>query len=581
MRLHIPRIPAKTAETATVRTSSLNDPIVHLIHQDYTTLHPDQTVGEALEWLRSNPPAGRIIYFYVVDADGVLCGVVPTRRLILGDPEAYVADIMVRELTTLPSTATVQEACEFFTLYRLLAFPVVDNAGRLVGIVDIELYTGEIERMKQAAPAARFLRPFAQFMQIESSGGIILLVCTLAALILANSPWSTPFNELWETRVGFDFGSITLKESLRYWINEGMMTMFFFVVGLEIKREFVTGELSDRRKAILPLVAAAGGMIVPGALYLIMHWGAPTAHGWGIPTATDIAFVVGFLVLFGRRVPHGLKVFLLSLAIMDDIGAILVIALGYSRDIALAPLTAGLALMCLGVLFRWAGVQGVIGYATLGALIWLGFLKSGVNPTVVGVMLGLLTPIRPLLGQSVPIDRVAELLKRVAGTEGRQLEAHRDPVSPADRLEHALHPWVAFFIMPIFALANAGVSLETTAFGQPVAIAVAIALILGKPLGIMLFSLAFLGVGWGKLPDGVTRKVLFGGSCLAGIGFTMSLFIAGLAFDGPHLQEAKVGILVGSALSGGIGSFMLWWFLPRRARSMQATDRNASKNSIL
>src|SRR5262249_48271465 len=280
------------------------------MHQQYTTLRPEQSVGEALDWLRTHPPAGRIIYFYVVDGAGVLRGVVPTRRLILSAPGVTIADIMVRQLTTLPITATVLEACEFFILHRLLAFPVVDGGGRLVGIVDVELYTGEIERMNEAAPAARFLRPFARFLRIESSGGIVLMACTLAALVLANSPWSAEFSGFWEREVGLDFGGFALQKTLRDWINDGLMTLFFFVIGLEIKRELVSGELSDWRKAMLPLVAAAGGMIAPAAIYLMLHGGKPTAHGWGVPTATDIAFVVGFLFLFGRRVPQGLKVLL-------------------------------------------------------------------------------------------------------------------------------------------------------------------------------------------------------------------------------------------------------------------------------
>jgi len=543
--------------------ATLDEPVTQHMHQKYTTLRPGQTVDEALDWLRAHPPTGRIIYFYVVDVDGVLRGVVPTRRLILSAPGATIADIMVRQVTTLWIDATVLEACELFILHRFLAFPVVDGAGRLVGVVDVELYTDEIERMNQAAPATRFLRPFARFLQIESSGGIVLMACTLAALVLANSRWSAAFSDFWQCQIGVDFGGVTFNKTLLHWINDGLMTLFFFVVGLEIKRELVSGELSDWRKALLPLVAAAGGMVVPAAIYLMFHGGQPTARGWGVPTATDIAFVVGFLVLLGQRVPQGLKVLLLSLAIVDDIGAILVIAIGYNHDVALGPLAAGFVGLGMVFLFRWAGVRHLLAYAVLGVVIWLAFLKSGVHPTVVGVALGLLTPARPLLGERVPVDLVTDLLKRLAGAQGQPAPKRQELVSPAERLEHALHPWVAFLIMPIFALANAGVNLEPAALGHPVAVAVAAALVLGKPLGIVLFSLTFLRLGWANLPEGVNVKVLVGGGCLAGIGFTMSLFIAGLAFDGPHLDEAKIGILVGSTLSAALGSFVLFRVLPR------------------
>jgi NhaA family Na+:H+ antiporter len=531
------------------------------MHQDYTSLRADQSAGEALDWLRQHPPQGRIIYFYVVDAAGVLQGVVPTRRLILSAPDAKLADIMVRNLIAVPARATVLEACEFFVFHRLLAFPVVDDRGHLLGIVDVDLYTEQLDRLGELAPAFRWLRPLARFFHIESSGGIALMACTVAALALANSPWAESFASFWQISIGIDVAGVGLHKPIVLWINDGLMTLFFFVVGLEIKREFVSGELSDWHKAMLPLVAALGGMAAPAAVYLALQWGQPTASGWGVPTATDIAFVVGFLVLLGPRVPHGLKVLLLSLAIVDDIGAILVIALGYNQGLIPWLLALGLGGLGLALVVRWLGVRHVVAYIAIGAFTWLCFLKSGVHPTVAGVALGLMTPARPLLGDRAPFDVMTDLIRRLGGLHG---EKGRPPelVSPLDRLEHALHPWVAFFIMPVFALANAGVALEPRLLTQPVAVAVVAGLVLGKPLGIVLFSLAALRLGVARMPKGVNVKTLLGAGCLAGIGFTMSLFIAGLAFSDIHLDEAKVGILAGSGVSAALGLLLLYQFLP-------------------
>lgn len=548
--------------------TNFDDPVTGHLRQDYTVLRADQTVGEALDWLRQHPPPGRIIYFYVVDGEGVLRGVVPTRRLVLSPPSALLADIMGREVTTLPARATVLEACEFFILHRLLAVPVVDENHRLVGVADIDLYTDELARLGEGKPVFQWLRPLGRFLQIESASGIVLLVCTLLALVLANSPWSAAYQSLWQTKVGLTFGAWQLEEPLLHWINDGLMTLFFFVVGLEIKRELVSGELNDWQKAMLPVMAALGGMVVPAALYLACHVGRPTVVGWGIPMATDIAFVVGFLVLLGSRVPQGLKILLLSLAIADDIGAVVVIALVYSTNLSLPALTAGFAGLGLVLFFRWIGVRLVLAYFVLGLGTWLAFFLSGVHPTVAGVVLGLLTPARPWMGDRVPFDVVPDLFKRISGNQGKvALPDRREPVSPLDRLVHTLHPWVAFLIMPLFALANAGVVVELSDLGKPVAVAVALGLILGKPLGIVLFSWGAVKLGLAQLPAGINGKVLVGAGCLAGIGFTMALFIASLALRGPdlgpHLDEAKIGILGGSTVSAVLGSLLLLRFLPR------------------
>lgn len=542
--------------------AGLDELVSRRMHQNYTALRMDQTVAAALDWLRQHPPQDRIIYFYVVDDAGTLKGVVPTRRLILSAPDARLADIMVAKVMALPARATVLEACEFFILHRLLAFPVVDDDGRLIGVVDIELYTGELDRLGDTTPALRWLRPFALFLKIESAAGFVLLGCAVVAIVLANSPWAGAFHDVWETEIGVELGGFGLKKTLLHWINDGLMTLFFFVVGLEIKREFVAGELNEWRKAALPIVAAVGGMAAPAAVYLAFQAGQPTAHGWGVPTATDIAFVVGFLVLLGPRVPHGLKVMLLSLAIVDDIGATLVIAVAYTAELSTTALALGIGGLGLVVVLRALGVRSVAAYVVLSVPIWIAFVKSGVHPTVAGVALGLLTPARPWLGDRVPFDLVTDLLTRIGALQGENARQN-ELVSPLERLEHALHPWVAFFIMPVFALANAGVAVTLADVGEPIALAVAAGLVVGKPLGVVLFGLAAVGVGLAKFPAGVNAKVLVGAGCLAGIGFTMAIFIASLAFDDPHhLAEAKIGILIGSGISAALGCFLLRWFLP-------------------
>jgi NhaA family Na+:H+ antiporter len=350
------------------------------------------------------------------------------------------------------------------------------------------------------------------------------------------------------------------------------MTIFFFVVGLEIKRELVAGELSDPKKAALPVMAALGGMVAPATIYLLLQHGEPGEPGWGIPMATDIAFVVGFLALLGSRAPLGLKILLLSLAIADDIGAVLVIAIFYSTQVSFAAL--GLAALGFAAVYglNQIGVRSIAVYVLIGAAIWVAFLKSGVHPTVSGVLLGLMTPANAWVGRSTLYSVMADNLQRLVGDEddarhetfGQVGAAAREAVSPLERLEAALHPWVAFVIMPVFALANAGVRIEPSAFGHPVALAVAAGLFLGKPLGILLFSWTAVRTGIATLPSGVTWKVMLGAGCLAGIGFTMSLFIAGLALDETLLSAGKIGTLTGSAVSALAGMVLLSAFLPKR-----------------
>jgi NhaA family Na+:H+ antiporter len=435
---------------------------------------------------------------------------------------------------------------------------------------------------KGAAPTApidRFVAPLVRFLHVESASGLLLLACTVFALIVANSRWSEPFATFWEARVGFTLGEFQLYKPLLLWINDGLMTIFFFLVGLEIKREFVFGELRDPRKAALPLAAAVGGMVIPALIYLSVQMGKPGERGWGIPMATDIAFVVGFLALLGPRVPFGLKILLLTLAIIDDLGAVLVIAVAYTEEISYVALALGFAGFALCYLFNRLGVRPVSVYVLLGAAIWLAFLKSGVHPTVAGVLLGLLTPASAWFSRDSLQRVVHGVSARLSDKQPDATDPHeeavavlaytaRETVSPLDRLETALHPWVALLIMPFFALANAGVTLDLASLGDPLALAVAAGLVLGKPIGIMLFSWLAVSLGLARLPDGVNWKVLLGAGCLAGIGFTMSLFIAGLAFQGPMLgalPAGKVGILTGSALSAVLGCVLLLLFLPKRA----------------
>src|SRR5262249_22977422 len=519
--------------------------------------------GEALDWLRQHPPPARVIYFYVVDSEGRLEGVVPTRRLLLSPPDSHVSDIMVRKVVALPKSATVLEACEFFIQYRLLAFPVIDSERRLIGMVDIDLYNDQLGRLRESTPAGRLLAPLTRYLRIESTSGLLLLACAMVALVVANSVWSDEYANFWQTPLGFGVGPFALSKPLLWWVNDGLMTLFFFVVGLEIKREIVAGELSTLRKASLPVIAALGGMIVPAAVYLALQWGQPTVAGWGIPMATDIAFVVGFLALLGKRVPHGLKVMLLSLAIADDIGAVVIIALVYSTNLSLSALALSAAGFGLVIVLRWLGVQSLAVYVIVGAATWLAFLKSGIHPTVAGVGLGLLTPSRPSLRDWIPINVVGDLFKRLGGHQGEEVvESASESISPVERLLSALHPWVAFVVMPGVALANAAVTIAPAGIGRPVVMAVAAGLVIGKPVGITLLSLAAVRAGLARFPAGVNAKVLAAAGCLAGIGFTMSLFIAALALQGPHLNEAKIGILVGSTASAILGCLLLVRFLP-------------------
>ena len=420
-------------------------------------------------------------------------------------------------------------------------------------------------------PIRRFTRPLARFLRIESASGFVLLVCTVVAITLANTSAANAYHAFWHTHVHHEIGTFKLGGELGHFVvNDVLMTVFFFVVGLEIKRELVAGELRDARKAALPVAAALGGMLVPAGLYMALqanHFGEAQFRGWGVPMATDIAFVVGIMAVLGKRVPFGLKIMLLSLAIADDIGAVIVIAAFYSTGLNWFMLLLAAGGFALVRILNEVGVRSVPVYALVGAGIWLAVYKSGVHPTVAGVMLGLLTPSDVWVGRDALRLSLTDLKARIEDADDNpdadELEmmafAARESVSPLERLEHRLHPWVGFAIMPLFALANAGVHIDVKMVAEPVSVAVMLALFLGKPVGVMLFAFAAVKCGIAKLPQGVTWPVLLGGGFLAGIGFTMSLFVAGLAFAGePHLlADAKVGILLGSVLSALVGVGLL------------------------
>lgn len=417
-------------------------------------------------------------------------------------------------------------------------------------------------------PIHRFTGPIGRLLHVEAASGFVLLACTVLALVLSNTSASEGFLGFWNTPVRFGFGSSVVEHSLQHWVNDGLMAIFFFVIGLEVKRELVHGELRDARRAALPLAAALGGMAVPAGIYLLLAGDGPGARGWGIPMATDIAFVVGCMAVLGKRVPPGLRVLLLTLAVADDIGAILVIAIGYTAQIHLVPLAVGaLTIAAIAVLTR-LGVRSFLVYVVLGFVVWVGFYASGVHATIAGVILGLLTPARAHLGtesfvEALESTRAAfhaggwSTMERRAEKVRALRHATRETISPLEYLESLLHPWVGFVIMPLFALANAGVPITMSGFQDPIALAVGVGLLVGKPVGIVLFSFLAVRVGLAALPSGVSWRHMVGAGFLAGIGFTMALFIAGLAIQGALLDAAKVGILAGSAVAAAIGMAML------------------------
>lgn len=411
---------------------------------------------------------------------------------------------------------------------------------------------------------------FGHFFRIEAASGAVLLLCTLIALALANSPLSSSIDGFWGLRVGFRLGAFTHSMTLDGVINDGLMTLFFFLVALEMKREMVLGELASVRGALLSLAAALGGMVVPAAAYLVlMGNNGSGGHGWGTAMTTDTAFVIGCLAILGKRVPRSLKVFLLSLAIFDDIGAILVIALGYGNHLNWSAV--GLALLGIASVAGLAhlGLRSVPMYFALGMFVWLALDVSGIHPTIAGVVLGLMTPARSWVSGGRLDAILAQLTgepESVTPHTSRNLRranvATREALPPVERLERSLHPWVAFLIMPLFALANAGVPLSFPHGEGRIMLAVCLSLVLGKPIGVILFSYVAVRAGWASRPVDLTWSILVSGSILTGIGFTMALLIANLAFDPTQLNSAKMGILLASTISASVGMLALAWLGP-------------------
>jgi len=406
---------------------------------------------------------------------------------------------------------------------------------------------------------------------MEAAGGILLLLATAAALIWANSRWEHSYHQIWYTQATITLGQVSHSESRHEWVNDGLMSIFFFLVGLEIKRELLIGELSTFKQAAFPFMAAIGGSVVPALIYAAINRGGAGANGWGIPMATDIAFALGVLALLGSRVPAGLKVFVAALAIVDDIFGVLVIALFYTQHISLIAL--GLAFVGVAVSFgaNWLGIRNPVIYALIGVGVWVAVLNSGVHATIAGILLAFTIPARSSIDKMEFLRQSRGLLDQFEQHDPNSYQAHQAIhvleqkcemiESPLHRIEHALQPWVAFVIMPIFAFANAGVHIlgkTSAALAHPIALGVLLGLLLGKPIGITLFARLASVAGLGSRPTGVTWGQIFGASWLCGIGFTMSLFIAGLALgNGDLLDMSKIGTLAASIAAGCVGSILL------------------------
>ena len=423
----------------------------------------------------------------------------------------------------------------------------------------------------------RFVRPLVRFIRIETASGGVLLVAAVAAMVWANSPWSDAYHQLFEgTRFAVELGPLRIDQSLAEFINDGLMAIFFFVVGLEIKRELVVGELRDPRTALLPIVAALGGMVVPAAIYVFFtsNLGAEAASGWAIPMATDIAFAVGVIALLGNRVPADGKLFVLTLAIADDLGAIAVIAIVYSSDLEVGWLLAAIFGLAATWISQRVGIRSYAFYVPVALAIWYATLRSGVPATLAGVALGFLTPARSLYSgyeldskartilDTFPVGTGAEKTEKSLHEAALLSEIATESIPPLNRLENRLLPWSSFVVVPLFALANAGLDLRaqslTELFFNPLALTIAAGLLVGKIVGITSFAWLAVRLGWGRLPRQTNWNHIVGLAALGGIGFTVSLVIANLAFTDPALVNiARAGIVAGSLLSGVVGSLLL------------------------
>jgi NhaA family Na+:H+ antiporter len=432
-------------------------------------------------------------------------------------------------------------------------------------LADDDVWNAGPSYLASNKPLARLVaRPIREFLRVEAAGSVLLLAAAVVALVWANGPAASSYDTFWHTPIGLDIGSFRLEESLQHWVNDALMVIFFFVVGLEIKYELVNGDLRDPKTAALPIIAAVGGMLVPAGVYALIAGGGDAGAGWGIPMATDIAFAVGVLGLLGRRIPSALRLFLLTLAIVDDIGAIIVIAVFYTSSLSMWWLALALGLLALMFALQKARVWSVMVYVVIGVAAWFGLLQSGVHATLAGVAIGLITPAKALLNEDVARRHARHSL----------VDNHLDPdelsrlrfligesVPVVERLQSALHPFSSYVVLPVFALANAGVELGGLgdALSSPVALGIVAGLVLGKPVGIVLASFIAVKLGLGRLPDRTTWPMLTGVGAVAGVGFTVSLFIAGLSFPGSEAlgDDAKVGILVASIIAAALGVLLL------------------------
>ena len=409
-------------------------------------------------------------------------------------------------------------------------------------------------------------RPLHRFFHLQAGGGIVMLAAALLALVWANSPWRDLYHDLLESHTRVELGGLlVLDKPLEAWINDALMVVFFFVVGLEIKLELVVGHLRKPAAAALPAIAAVGGMAVPAVLYAAFNAGGDGSAGWGIPMATDIAFAVGVVALLGRGVPSSLKVFLLTLAIVDDIGAIVIIAIFYTDDLSVAWLAAAAGIVLLLVLMRLGRIWYTPIYLAVGMVFWFALFKSGVHATIAGVIMGLFAPARPLLGRNMSMDGPLGMFSEsvLSAEDARRLSFEaRERVAVADRLADWLHPWTTFLIIPVFALANAGVEVSRDSLDQaltsPITVGIVVGLVVGKIVGVSSFTWLAVRLGVCPLPEGATWRAVVGVGALAGIGFTVSLFITNLAFTSEHsISQATIGILVASAIAALVGAAIL------------------------
>ena len=442
---------------------------------------------------------------------------------------------------------------------------------------------------QESPPIDRILAPLRAFTDGSASGGVLLILTTIVALVWVNSPWAASYDDLWHTELGFSLGQASLVRDLHFWVNDALMAVFFLVIGLEIKREVLVGELDSVQRAVLPVAAAIGGALVPALIFvLLVGLGSPATRGWGVPMATDIAFALGVLALMGRWAPLGLRIFLTALAIVDDLLAVVVIAVFYADELNVAALAAAGAVLVVLVGMNALGIRRLAAYAIPGVVLWFAVYQSGVHATIAGVLLALTIPARTRIDGPSYVTRAADQLREVAarfsgdaGIEERHAalweleDITQHAQAPMLRMEHGLHPWVAFAVVPLFALANAGVRIPAdfgAALAQPVVIGIVVGLVLGKQLGITAAAWLVVRSGFASLPDGVAWRHMYGVAWLGGIGFTMSLFVAELAFPNPVLEDAaKLGILLASVIAG-CGGFVVLFLAHRRTPGATETE---------